>query len=85
MEQVLQGDLWAVAQHQPQFFCKGGAYYQQVSDQLGGQIKHNTHIQFQEFREKVFAYNSEKERLELCLGEWYCTSTIYMTVRTHAA
>ena len=71
MEQVLQGDLWIVAQHQPQLFSKGGAYYQQVSDQLGGQIKNNTHIQFQEFREKVFAYNLEKERLELCLGE--CT------------
>ena len=71
LEQFLQGemDLWAVAQHQPQFFSKGGAYYQQVFDQFGGQVKHNTHIQFKEFHEKVFAFNSEQERLELCLGE----------------
>ena len=71
LEQFLQGemDLWAVAQHQPQFFSKGGAYYQQVFDQFGGQVKHNTHIQFKEFHEKVFAFNSEQERLELCLGK----------------
>ena len=71
LEHFLQGemDLWAVAQHQPQFFNKGGAYYQQVFDQFGGQVKHNTHIQFKEFHEKVFAFNSEQERLELCLGE----------------
>ena len=70
---MLQGDdvdLWGVAQYQPQLFSKGGAYYQQVSDQLGGQIKNNTHIQFKEFHEKVFAYSAEKERLDLCLGEW---------------
>ena len=71
LEQVLQGemDLWGVAQHQPQFFSKGGPYYQQVFDQFGSHIKHNIHIQFKEFHEKVFAYNSEKERLEVCLGE----------------
>ena len=71
LEQVLQGemDLWGVAQHQPQFFSRGGSYYQQVFEQFGGQVKHNVHIQFKEFHEKVFAFNMDMDRLEVCLGE----------------
>ena len=61
-------DLWAIAQHQPQLFRKGGDYYQQVLSQYGDQLKDHTHFQFKEFSNKVFAYNAAKECLEICLG-----------------
>ena len=63
-----QVDLWTLAQHQPQMFQKGGDYYQQVLRQYGDQLKDHTHFQFKEFPNKSFAYNAQKERLELCLG-----------------
>ena len=49
-------------------FQKGGDYYQQVVRQFGDQLKDHTHLQFKEFPNKSFAYNAQKERLELCLG-----------------
>ncbi len=73
--QLLRGesvDFWLVGQNQPAMFERGGEYYQQVVDQYGGQLKTGTHLQFREFPNKVFAFNAEKQRLELCLGECVC-------------
>ena len=64
-------DLWTIAQHQPQMFCKGGEYYKQVVDQFGSRLTNNTHLQFKEFPNKTFSFNAQKECLEVCLGEWY--------------
>ena len=50
-------------------FEKGGEYYEQVMEQYRGQIKGGTHLQFREFPNKVFAFNSKNECLELCLGK----------------
>ena len=73
LQQVLGAavDLWSLAQHQPLMFSKGGEYYQQVIQQHGHRLKNNTHFQFKEFPRKTFAYNKERERLEVCLGIIY--------------
>ncbi len=70
-------DYWMVAQHQPQHFCKDGEFYQQVMRQYGDRLQHNAHIQFQELPGKTFAYNAEKECLELCLGKVWSAGRVW--------
>lgn len=78
--QMLRGetvDFWLVGQSQPAMFAKGGEYYRQVVEQYGSQLKTGTHLQFNEFPNKVFAFNAEKETLELCLGEGLCVWCVW--------
>jgi len=61
-------DQWSIYQHQPREFGKDGYFYRQVLQKFGDRVQHNTHIQFREMPGKTFAFNQEKECLELCLG-----------------
>lgn len=62
------GDMWEAAQNCHEMFDKGGFYYNKVANDLGP-LQPNQHCTLPFFPNKVFAYNAEKDRLDLCLGQ----------------
>ncbi|XP_060561991.1 deubiquitinating protein VCPIP1-like isoform X2 [Ruditapes philippinarum] len=63
---AVQGkDLWTYVQGMPHLFSVGGLLYNQVKRDLG--LVDGKHCQLQALPGKVFRYNANEDRLELCL------------------
>ncbi|XP_068722589.1 deubiquitinating protein VCPIP1-like [Montipora capricornis] len=61
-------DMWEAAQNCYEMFERGGFYYSKVVNDLGP-LQPNQHFTLPFFPNKVFAYNADKDRLDLCLGQ----------------
>ncbi|KAK3576161.1 hypothetical protein CHS0354_039827 [Potamilus streckersoni] len=58
-------DLWTYVQSMPHLFSVGGLFYNQMKRDLG--LVHNKHCQLPTLSGKIFRYNANEGRLELCL------------------
>lgn len=56
--------VWAYAQENAWLFCRGGLFYAQMQRDVG--LVDGRHCQLPLIPEKVFTYNAEHDRLELC-------------------
>ncbi|XP_046335736.1 deubiquitinating protein VCPIP1-like [Haliotis rufescens] len=65
LAQLSGRDLWTYVSSQPHLFSVGGLFYKQVERDLG--LAPGKHCTLPSLPGKVFRYNSEADRLELCL------------------
>ncbi|XP_067655119.1 deubiquitinating protein VCPIP1-like isoform X1 [Haliotis asinina] len=65
LAQLSGRDLWTYVSSQPHLFSVGGLFYKQVERDLG--LAPGKHCTLPSLPGKVFRYNAEDDRLELCL------------------
>lgn len=65
MATITGRDLWTYVQTMPHLFSVGGLFYKQMERDLG--LVEGKHCQLPVLPGKVFRFNSQEDRLELCL------------------